>query len=185
MGWGGICLCRQTCGSQQRHQQQQQREKSYLLVAVLALVLHDAAKLWNSLCQQETLRLPQSNASPNRTIPRPSNPGKICYFRHRIEKEKGQEERSIAAAAEKKRQAKLRRARDRENRKKAASLRARHDEEMARIERWARKTTPPTTIWFHLCRERVTVMSPHSLATLTISWVVLLDRRSNDVQRRS
>lgn len=41
----------------------------------------------------------------------------------------------VAAAAEKKRQAKLRRAREREKRKKAALEQARHEEEMARIER--------------------------------------------------
>lgn len=54
----------------------------------------------------------------------------------RIENEKGLEERQIAAAAEKKRQAKLRRARERERRKEAAVKQARHEEEMARIERW-------------------------------------------------
>lgn len=42
----------------------------------------------------------------------------------------------IAAAAERKRQAKSRRARERENRKKAALEQARHDKEMARIERY-------------------------------------------------
>eukprot|EP00903_Cladosiphon_okamuranus_P015639 g14441.t1 len=54
----------------------------------------------------------------------------------RIERDKGLEERMIAAAAEKKRQAKLRRARERENRKKAALEQARHEEELARIEGW-------------------------------------------------
>lgn len=54
-----------------------------------------------------------------------------------MEKENGLEARLVAAAVEKKRHAKLRRAREREHRKKAEFEKARHDEEMARIERWA------------------------------------------------
>lgn len=53
-----------------------------------------------------------------------------------MEQENRLEARLVAAAAEKKRHAKLRRARERENRRKAAFEKARHDEEMARIERW-------------------------------------------------
>lgn len=63
-----------------------------------------------------------------------------CFLMaRRIEKESGLEARQVAAAIEKKRHAKLRRARERENRKKAALEKARHDEEMARIERWDRR----------------------------------------------
>lgn len=55
--------------------------------------------------------------------------------RYRVEKEKGQEERLLADAAERKRQAKLRRAREREKRKSVDMERARHEQEMEKIER--------------------------------------------------
>lgn len=54
---------------------------------------------------------------------------------YRVDREKVLEAHLIATAAEKKRQGKLRRARERESRKVAALEKARHEEEMARIER--------------------------------------------------